>query len=124
MKLPSLPAIEGFINPIIMYLEKREMIRRRLVGHYEVIRVWNASDFDSDIGFDRERIVFFLFEYPSGRRVYETYDYGRCEDKDAYQEHLPEVLLWVHGGPMPSGTKKPGDSPPKVEVIPMVRKRT
>lgn len=93
---------KGVVNPIPLWLERMGLVERKLVGQFEVE---HAVDFDDltmgALGDERERIVFFLFEYPSGRRSYETLHYGQAKRSRAYAKYLPEIVAWVHGGEQP-----------------------
>lgn len=104
----------GFVNPVPLILERFGLVEKRLVHVFEV-----EEDIDFDdltgyyVGDDRRRVVFFLFEYPSGRRSFETLHSGASR---AYARHLPEVMMWVHGGllpvaPVPVQAPEPAPAP-------------
>jgi hypothetical protein len=115
-----LPSIPGFLNPITRFLEDQNLIQRRLVGQFEAMHDVDYDRIDDDALFgDVERVMFFLFEYPSGRRTFEVLDYGQAEEMEVYRWYLPDVMAWVHGGELPKLPEvEPVPEAPKVTVAP------
>lgn len=62
-----------------------------------------------------ETVTFYLFEFPSGRREYRLYEYGKCQEVKYHEMIVPEVLTWIYGGPLPVEAVRPREM---AEVVP------
>lgn len=109
MRLPNLSTIPGFRSPLLLCLEKIGLVPPKLVATIPIDVEWPD---DENL---LETLTFYLFEYPSGRRDYSFYEYGKCEEVKYHEMIVPEVLTWIYGGPLPVEAVRPRDT---AEVVP------
>ena len=88
------------------FFEKQEYLRPTLVATMS----YDVLCFDEDEDGYEEQLTFYLLEFKTGIRIYDYVSYGQCAEADRHEEFLKDVMLWVHGGPLPSGSEKVGDA--------------
>jgi hypothetical protein len=98
------------MRPIVGFLEKRGFTDIKLVATCDYEVEWEVESGDL-----LEMITFYLMEYPSGRRDWRVYEYGKCAEEFIHQAYLKDILIWTYGGPLPREAKKVGAT--MLEVI-------
>jgi hypothetical protein len=104
------------MNPVTILMEKIGLVRPTLAAVVSHAVDWPISgDEDaSEFATYEEEVVLFLFQFPSGRREYTVFEYGRCAECKFHEVYLKEALIWSYGGPLPKGAKSPSQA---AEVI-------